>query len=99
MRILSLTLLLLSCQSIFGNPSVLILDEAGDPIEGASVTPISLSINYIPQKTDEKGQVTIPSRLQKVKWITVDKIGYEPSGYIDFSGKKPLKVLLKKKKS
>ena len=85
--------------SLFANPNVIVVDQNGKAIEGAIVTPISLSMNYPKQKTNNKGELTITSKVQKVKWISVEKKGYQSSGHIDFTGPKPLKITLKKKKS
>ena len=94
--IIVILILLISCLSFFKSPQVIVVDQQGKPIEGVTVTPISLSINYLPQITDEKGRVEINQKVQEVKWILVDKKGYQSSGQIEFDGSETLRVVLKK---
>ena len=85
-------LLLGGCQ-----PDVIVKDEKGKPISGASVAPISLSINYKKVITDKKGHASIDFKVQEVKWVTVSKEGYISSENILYERKKPIVILLKKK--
>src|SRR5688572_7587389 len=61
----SLALVLIGC----GSP-VRVIDEAGRPITGARVQPVSLSVNGAWETTDKDGHVSVPTSIsvQDVKW-------------------------------
>lgn len=85
--------------SIF-SADVLVVDEKGVPIEGASVEPISLSINYPKVKTNKKGKANLGFKIQKIQWVTVSKKGYVTVVQADYKGlPKPIKIILKKSPS
>jgi hypothetical protein len=60
--------------------TVVVTDAAGNPVAGADVIPVGLSINGAPVKTDAKGEASIPESAggQDAKWINVSKSGYAP---------------------
>jgi hypothetical protein len=83
-------LLLCGC----GN-QVQVVDMAGLPIKGATVTPVSLSINGAPTTTDASGFATLSSSIQEIKWIQVDCIGYKMI-QVPVPTKYPLVITLQK---
>lgn len=87
-----LSLLAFSCNE----PNVIVVDGSGSPIEGASVEPVSLSLNYASVTTDKNGKVYVKDGAQPVKWINVSKVGYLNTENIDFTQAKPIKVVLSK---
>lgn len=90
--ILFLLLALVACP----RPNVIVVDSKGKPIKGASVEPITLSMNLAPKLTDKDGKVEITNgAIQKTEWISVTKAGYVSSGHIEFDQPKPIKVILK----
>ena len=77
-------------------PNVIVVDAKGNPVKGASVEPITLSMNLAPKLTDKDGKVQITKgAIQKTEWISVTKSGYVHSGHINFNQPKPIKVVLK----
>ena len=96
--ILSATLFLLLTLAACAKPNVIVVDSKGDPIKGASVEPITQSVNLPPKLSDENGEVEISKGgIQKTEWISVSKAGYVSSGHIKFDQPKPIKVTLKLK--
>ena len=80
----------------WAKPNVIVVDSKGNPIKGASVEPITLSMNLASKLTDEDGKVEITKgAIQKTEWISVTKAGYASSGHIKFDQPKPIKVILK----
>ena len=80
----------------FAKPNVIVVDSQGNPIKGASVEPITLSMNLASKLTDNDGKVEITKgAIQKTEWISVTKTGYASSGHIKFNQPKPIKVILK----
>lgn len=78
-------------------PEVVVVDAAGMPIEGATVQPITLSMNGPSKLTDRKGAVIISERgAQPVKWVSVTKKGYQDSGHIEFNRTGSTRVILKR---
>lgn len=74
---------------------VVVVDESGNPISGATIEPVSMSINYPKVMTYESGDAWIGEKVQNVKWLKVSKKGYE-SAKVDFKGPKPVRVVLEK---
>ena len=78
---------------------VYVIDEAGNPIEGARVGAVSLSMNSGYNITSSRGRTTVPKefyiRVQGLEWIEVKKAGYE---YIQVKAPEewPLTITLKK---
>ena len=94
--ILSGILFLLFALVAFAKPNVIVVDSKGNPIKGASVEPITLSMNLASKLTDKDGKVEITKgAIQKTEWISVTKTGYVNSGHIKFDQPKPIKVILK----
>ena len=76
-------------------PNVIVVDSKGNPIKGASVEPITLSMNLPAKLTDKDGKIEITKgAIQKTEWISVTKAGYVSSGHIKFDQPKPIKVTL-----
>ena len=103
LRCLLLCFLGLSCLCSGGDQAaekadIVVVDKAGKPIKGASVEPVSLSINFGKLKTDKKGEVRL-SRfyVQEIEWISVSYLGYKSKVSVQYRGeKKPVKVVLEK---
>jgi uncharacterized protein YcfL len=87
-----LATLVIGCRSA---PDVVVVDDKGAPIADAAVEPVSLSMNYKAVVTDSKGEASIGSKVQHVKWINVHKTGFTDQNSIDFIGPKPIRVTLK----
>ena len=82
---------LASCRSA---PDVIVVDSTGSPVVGATVEPVSLSINYQIVLTDSKGEARIGSKAQDVQWINIKKPGYAPQISVDYTKTKPTRVVL-----
>ena len=76
-------------------PDVMVVDEAGKPVSGAMVEPVSASMNYPKVMTDLNGQAWIGDKIQSVKWIKISKAGYEDV-QVDCGMVRPIKVTLEK---
>lgn len=72
---------------------VIVVDQSGHPIAGASVEAVSLSINSEPALTNAKGEATLPMNIQGTKWIRVEKEGYQ-SVHEDVPNNWPVKIVL-----
>ena len=70
------------------------VDSAGRPVEGATVTGTSLSISGQRTRTDTYGRASVPWSIQKTKWIAIGKAGYVTVSGIDVDQKKPIKIRL-----
>jgi hypothetical protein len=59
---------------------VIVIDHAGNPIQGAAVSAVSLSINGAASPTDSRGVAIVPLNLglQQTVWVDVAKAGYDP---------------------
>ena len=75
---------------------VIVVDEFGNPIFGAEVVPVSLSINYTPVFTDHDGSTRLPWVLQSIKWISVKKAGFQQYASVDIEQRHRIVVILKK---
>jgi hypothetical protein len=86
--------LLIACAGC-GTHAVIVTDAAGNPIAGADVSPVGLSVNGAAVKTDAKGEASVPDNAggQDAKWINVSKAGYAPV-QIDVSAAWPQRVTL-----
>ncbi len=94
--ILSGILFLLFALVACAKPNVIVVDSKGNPIKGASVEPITLSMNLASKLTDKDGKVEITKgAIQKTEWISVTKAGYVSSDHTKFDQPKPIKVILK----
>jgi hypothetical protein len=69
--VLPIVLFLCGCMT----PDIVVVDDEGVPVAGASITYHSLSISG-PTTTDRRGGASIPWALQEIKWISVAKQGY-----------------------
>lgn len=87
----SMALLTTGCTT---KPDVIVTDASGAPIAGAKVEPVSLSMNQAAVTTDAKGEASIPKSVQPVQWISVKSTGFVDQKSIDFTGPKPIKVVL-----
>jgi hypothetical protein len=84
-------LILTSCSR---QPDVIVTDHAGLPVAGAKVEAVTASINYAPILTDDKGQATLPSTVQKVETLNVTAPGSGAKVQVPYKGAKPLRVTL-----
>jgi hypothetical protein len=94
---LAVFLLLLSvARSEETTPRVVVTDEAGRPIQRASVQAVSLSRNYEKEQTRADGSVVLRRfYLQPAKWLSVQKSGYEEV-YQDYPAKWPHTVSMRR---
>lgn len=84
------TALLLACQSA----DVVVLDDKGAPLAGATVEPVTPSINHPALTTNAKGEASFSASVQKIETINVRKAGFKDQTGIKVSGTKPLRVTL-----
>jgi hypothetical protein len=91
--ILLLSLLLSGC-----GMKISVVDIAGKPIAGASVTGQSLSMGTQALITDASGTVNIPSSIgvQDIKWIRAECAGYI-TAHVDYSTKSSIIITLNRK--
>ena len=85
------SILLAGCSS----ETVIVVDGMGKPIEGAIISGASLSMNTKEVETNAKGEATVPSNIQSVKWVLIEKSGYQ-SVHVDVPLSWPLHIILKK---
>lgn len=83
-------LLMASCAA-----DVLVVDEAGAPVEGATVTPIAPSANGTPVVTDHEGRADLPRGIFRWEAVAVQKTGYEGIPYLKTGGNKPVRAILR----
>jgi len=57
--------------------TVRVVDPSGQPIAGAKVVAVSLSINSSPHVTDKNGETSLPDNIQEVKWMQVSMPGFQ----------------------
>jgi hypothetical protein len=55
-----------------------VVDPAGNPVAGASVTPVTASMNGNAVTADGKGEALIPTSMgvQATHWVSVSKAGF-----------------------
>lgn len=87
-----LATLTIACRS---TPDVIITDHRGAPLANATVEPVGQSVNYKTVTTDSKGEAVLSPGLQEVRWINVRKTGFTDQNSIDFTGPKPIRVIMK----
>lgn len=87
----SLTSLLAACAT----KTVRVIDARNAPVSGAMVEAITPSMNLAIRTTDASGTVSLPHCTQNIEWVSVKKIGFEPSGQIPFRPHGPTTVILK----
>ncbi len=83
-------LLSLGCSS-----DVRVVDQNGNPVEGAVVEPVSLSMNGPEILTDADGAVSLPLTVQEWKWVHVSKGGYRRVSDVMLGGSRPVRVVLR----
>jgi hypothetical protein len=78
---------------------VLVVDMAGNPIEGAQLTPQTLSMGGAAVSTNHRGEASVPLRIwpQDTRWVNVSKQGFQWQ-QVKVPAKWPLKVILKQAK-
>jgi hypothetical protein len=74
---------------------IIVTDVDGSPIAGAEVVPMSYSINMKSVFTNSSGEAFLKSNIQGLKWVNIEKRGYEAS-HIQITGEWPLYVQLPK---
>ncbi len=72
---------------------VIVTDPEGDPVPGAKVYGISLSITAGPNATDSRGRAEVPDTIQRAQWVTVAKPGFA-TAHVDAPDEWPLRVVL-----
>ena len=84
------------CTCLIGckTPELVIVDQAGAPVEGARVVGTSLSMSGHSSCSDGRGLAKIPHAVQETKWISVSKNGYISVSGVDVSQEKPIIVEL-----
>jgi hypothetical protein len=87
--LLSIIFLLIGCDK------VRVIDNNGNPIVGAEVCAVGLTLSNGPNITDHNGFANIPTCIQEIKWISVNCKGYG-SAYINVPKKYPLTISLNK---
>ena len=80
-----------SCSS-----TIFVVDEAGQPIEGAKVIPISRGFDWPAKITDKKGGVWVHQDVPTIDYLRVSKMGYRSHPLVNFNLPKPINVVLKK---
>jgi hypothetical protein len=73
-----------------------VVDLTGEPIQGASVAPVSLSLSGAAKLTDAHGDAEVPLNISSVaetKWVNVSQKGFE-SQQVDIPKKWPLRIVL-----
>lgn len=92
-----LILLLVACVCLVGCSSreaVQVIDPSGQPIAGANVVAVSLSMNAGPIATDAQGKAELPANVQGTRWIEVSKNGFETTR-VDVPKAWPARITLK----
>lgn len=87
-----LSLMAASCSS-----NIIVVDEAGTPIQDATVIPLSRGISWQPSKTNKNGGVHIHQDIPTIHNIRAYKVGYVPSELVNYNLPKPITVVLKKR--
>ena len=93
---LSISLALLAFAGCSKQRQVVVVDMAGNPVQGADVAPVSMDINGLPQKTDAAGVASVDLNyysIEPAKWIDIRKAGFDPI-FVDIPAKWPLRVTL-----
>ena len=75
---------------------VQVVDPAGQPVVGAEVLAVSLSMTAGPNITDGQGEAFLPGNLQNVKWVQVSKPWYR-TVQVEVTETWPLHVMLEPK--
>jgi len=77
-----------------GGPNVFVVDPAGNPLEEATIVPLTRAYNKPASQTDSRGQAKIYQDFPKIEWLNVTKRGYQ-SAHVSFDQPKPMTVTLK----
>lgn len=75
------------------NEIVIVSDTKGLPISGAKVIAMSYSIDMKSVLTNYRGEAALKTNVQTLKWVNVEKEGYE-SLHVQITGEWPLYVQL-----
>jgi hypothetical protein len=95
MRLISWTVLMVSALLGCASPHIFhVTDIAGDPLPGAGVTSVSLSMAAGPNFTDAMGNAALPSNVQGGRWIEVSKSGFQPV-CLDVPATWPIRITLR----
>ena len=77
-----------------GGPNVQVVDTSGNPIQEATIVPMTRSYNKPASQTDTRGEARIYQDFPKIEWLTVTKRGYH-SAHVSFDQPKPMTVTLR----
>ena len=91
LSIIGLAFLGVSCG---GGPNIQVVDTLGNPIEEATIVPMTRSYTKPASQTDARGEVQVYQDFPRIEWLTVTKRGYQPA-HVSFDQPKPMKVTLR----
>lgn len=94
MKILSavLSLVAASCSS-----NIFVVDEAGQPIQNATVVPLSRGFNWPKKTTGKDGGVYVHQDIPTIDTVRAYKTGYQPSELVNYSLPKPITITLRRR--
>lgn len=76
--------------------NVHVVDQDGNPIEGANVYPVTRSFRHDPVTTNRKGTVYVRQDLPPIEHIQATKPGYTSPPLTSYHLPKPITVVLTK---
>jgi hypothetical protein len=78
-----------------GQSEVVVVDPTGTPVQGATVTPLAMSVNGAPVLTNAAGEAHVDLRAggQPTRWVLVAKAGFVDA-QAALAAKGPLRVTL-----
>lgn len=88
----SLSLIIASCSS-----NIYVVDEAGQPISGATVKPLSRGFAWPDKKTGKDGGVFVHQDIPTIDTVRAYKVGYHPSEMVNYSLPKPITITLRRR--
>lgn len=87
-----LSLVIASCSS-----NIYVVDEAGQPVAGAMVKPLSRGFSWPGKTTGKDGGVHIHQDIPTIESVRAYKAGYEPSEMVNYGLPKPITITLRKR--
>jgi ABC-type uncharacterized transport system auxiliary subunit len=90
----SLAALLAACAT----KTVRVIDVRNVPVSEAMVEAITPSMNLTIRTTDTSGKASLPLSPQNIEWVSVRKIGFEPSGQVPVHPRGQTTVILQSAK-
>ena len=91
LSIIGLAFLSVSCG---GGPNVLVVDPSGNPLEEATIVPLTRAYSKPATQTNSQGGAKVYQDFPPIEWLTVTKRGYQ-SAHVSFDQPKPMTVTLK----